>query len=184
MIITNDQFYVIPSIREIRHLKHALTLHSDFILLSECHIGNLKNMVQMCHKAGKKVIVNMELVGGLSLDKIGIKLLKQFFNVDIVIGSSPSKINMGKSVGLTTIQLITLLDSKSLETSNKLLSESKADIVDIRPGILGVKFLDTFKMNHNGPFLTGGFVDDFESIKAAKRAGFNGVSTSNRALWK
>ncbi|GIN86190.1 glycerol uptake operon antiterminator [Heyndrickxia sporothermodurans] len=179
-----DSFHIIPSIRRVRDLSYALTLNTDYILLSETHIGNLKTMVGMCHKANKKVIVNMELVGGLNTDKVGIKLLNQLFNVDIVIGSGSSKVNMAKSLGLTTIHRVTLMDSKSLDTAIKSIGESKTDLIELRPGIYGIKYINTIKQILDVPMILGGFVDNKDILNTAREAGFSGVATSSKDLWK
>ncbi|MFD1347839.1 glycerol-3-phosphate responsive antiterminator [Oceanobacillus caeni] len=64
MSVSNSQFHIIPSILNLKQLEYALKLDNEYILLSETHIGNLKNLVKLCHQSGKKVIVNMDLVGG------------------------------------------------------------------------------------------------------------------------
>ncbi|MFD2630036.1 glycerol-3-phosphate responsive antiterminator [Oceanobacillus kapialis] len=175
--------HIIPSIKELKNLSYALKLDVTYIYLSDIHIGNLKNMVDLCHKAGKKVIVNMDLVAGLHADGVGIKLLKQQFKVDIAIGRGVSKINMAKSSGLQTIQRVILEDTIALTTSIKMLSESKADMIELRPGFYGMKFLKTFKEKRDLPFILSGFVDNKDMLEEARDHGFFGVTTSFKELW-
>lgn len=179
----DNKFLIIPSIRMIKDLAHALTLNNEYILLSEAHIGNLKSLVDMCHKANKKVVVNAELIGGLNLDKIGINLLKKLYNVDTVICSSTAKLNMIKGVGLETIHRVTLMDSKSFDSSLKALADSKCDAIEVRPGIYGLKFIDQIKQVKDVPMFLGGFIEDIEMIDNAKQAGFLGITTSCKDLW-
>jgi Glycerol-3-phosphate responsive antiterminator (mRNA-binding) len=183
MNIKDNKFLIIPSVRMNKDLAYALTLDNPYVLLSETHIGNLKSLTDMCHKANKQVIVNVELIGGLNLDKIGINLLKQLYKVDGVIGSSTSKINMLKDIGLKTIQRITLMDSKSFDTSLKSITDSKCDAIEIRPCIYGLKFGEKIKKVKNVPLLLGGFIDDVDMIHKVKEAGFAGVTTSCKSLW-
>ena len=178
-----NEFLMIPSIRIIKDLSYALTLKTEYILLSEAHIGNLKSLVDTCHKANKKVIVNVELIGGLNLDKTGINFLKKLYQVDMVICSSTAKLNMMKSVGLETVQRITLMDSKSFDTSAKAIADSKCDLIEVRPGIYGVKFMDKLRKIKDVPMILGGFVEDEQLVNEAMKAGFIGVTTSCKDLW-
>lgn len=184
MNMKNDKFIVIPSIRMVKDLSYALTLHNDYVLLSEIHIGNLKSFVDMCHKANKKVVVNAELIGGLNLDKIGIHLLKNLYSVDMVICSSTAKLNMIKGIGLETMHRVTLMDSKSLDDSLKALADSKCDFIEVRPGFYGLKFIEQIKKAKNVPVFLGGFVENIEMIAAAKKAGVIGITTSAKELWR
>ncbi|MCB2362488.1 glycerol-3-phosphate responsive antiterminator [Clostridium estertheticum] len=183
MEIKANEFLIIPSVRMIKDLAYALTLDNQYILLSEAHIGNLRSITDMCHKANKKVIVNLELIGGLNLDKIGILFLKQLYKVDVVIGASTAKINMVSNIGLDTIQRITLMDSKSFDTSLKSIAGSKCSAIEIRPCIYGLKFIEKIRKVKNVPLLLGGFIDDGDMIHKAKEAGFVGATTSCKALW-
>ena len=183
MNVKENEFLIIPSVRMIKDLAYALTLDNPYILLSETHIGNLRSLADMCHKANKKVIVNLELIGGLNLDKIGILFLKQLYKVDVVIGASTSKINMLNNIGVDTIQRITLMDSKSFDTSLKSIPGSKCAAIEIRPCIYGIKFIEKIRKVKNVPLFLGGFIDDVDMIHKAKEAGFVGATTSCKSLW-
>ena len=82
-------FSIIPSVRNMKDLKKALSISENTILLSTItHIGNLKELTVLCHGAGKHVIVNHELVGGLGNDTIAFEMLKNMYKVDAVIESN------------------------------------------------------------------------------------------------
>ena len=140
-------------------------------------------MVDEVHKSGKKVIVNSELIGGLNLDKHGVKFLKQIFNVDVVIVSSPLRTKYMKDLDIYTIQRIVLIDSLSLETALKLVSESSCDAVEIRPAFYGMKYIDEFRKIKDIPFFLAGFVSSREMIEEAKRLKFKGITCSKETLW-
>ncbi|WP_080872633.1 glycerol-3-phosphate responsive antiterminator [Oceanobacillus timonensis] len=183
MIKSESEFHIIPSIVDLKQLSLALKLDLEYILLSDTHIGNLKSLVEICHQSNKKVIVNIDLVGGLNPDNVGIKLLKQQFKVDVVIGRGTSKINLAKSVGLTTVQHIILEDSLSLKSSLKFIEDSKTDMVELRPAYYGIKYIDKFKEIRDVPYILSGFLDSKEMIEQAKESGFYGATTSASELW-
>lgn len=101
-------FQVIPSIRKLSYLEEAIANSNEYVLLSQSHIGNLKDLTKHCHSAGKKVMVNAELVGGLGNDKIAYQMLKKMYQVDAVIESSVIKINMIKKMNLEAIWRVSL----------------------------------------------------------------------------
>ncbi|WP_396234515.1 glycerol-3-phosphate responsive antiterminator [Caldifermentibacillus hisashii] len=177
------EFHIIPSIRRIKYLPYALSLNHKYIYLSDIHLGNLQGFVKLCHDAKKRVIVNMDLVGGLEPNTIGIKLLKQLYKVDIVIGRGSSKVNMAKATGLDTIQRIVLEDSIALETSEKYINDTKSDFIELRPGIYGLKYLHELKKIRNVPFILSGFINSEQAIFEAKNVGFFGITTSEQSLW-
>ena len=100
-------FLVVPSIRDVKYLKYTLESECREVLLSNAHIGNLKQLTENCHRNGQKVIVNHELIGGLGNDRIAFEMLKKLYKVDGVIGSSVSKLNQMQHMGLETLDPIT-----------------------------------------------------------------------------
>lgn len=178
-----SKFHIIPSITNLKQLSYALTLDNEYILLSETHIGNLKSLVDLCHKSNKKVIVNMDLIGGLATDTVGIKLLKQKFKVNGAIARGTSKINLANNAGLTTIQHIILEDSLSLNASLNFVERTKASMVELRPAYHGLKYIERFKEVRNTRYLLSGFIDNENLIYKAKAAGVYGITTSSKELW-
>lgn len=178
-----NTFTIIPSVRVLKDLDYALKSTLPIILLSEVHIGNLTSLVKLCQRQNKKVLVNVDLVGGFSPDRMGVKLLKDLFKVDGILTSNMITINMCKSVGLFTIQRFFLMDSKAVDSSLKSFKNSQADAVELLPSPLAPKFADEIAKNKNIPILAGGFVDNKNSIEKFKKLGFNGVTTSTKDLW-
>ena len=72
-----NTFRIIPSVREMKYLKYALSLENEYIQPTGAHIGSLQQWITLCHQAGKKVVVNHELIGGLGNDKMAFQMLKQ-----------------------------------------------------------------------------------------------------------
>lgn len=183
MFNQEQKFHVIPSVRNMKHLNKVLTLEEEWVLLSNIHIGNMKEVCDICHKAGKKVIVNHEIVGGLGIDKTAFQLLKNMFCVDAVMGSSVKKLGMIKKEGLFTIQRVALIDSLAVEQALKGISDAKCDAVELRPGLYAIEYLEAFKRRYPGRYLAGGFINTKETMDQVYRSGFDGTMTSYPDLW-
>lgn len=182
-MFNDGTFHVIPSLRNMKYLDNVLKLDEEWILLSNIHIGNLKETVLRCHKAGKKVLVNHEIVGGLGADRRAFKLLKQLYEVDGVMGSSSSKLAVLKKEGLQTIRRIPLIDSLAIEQTFNGLQEVKCDVLELRPGYYALKYLDKFQKLCPCCYVAGGFVEDKEMVDELYKAGFSAVMTSCTRLW-
>lgn len=124
------------------------------------------------------------MLGGFSGDSIGIELLKKQFKIDFIIASSQAKINLSKKYGLETFQLITLIDSLSLEKGLRIAEKSQADFIELRPHYYALEHLETFKKLNDKPFISGGFICSQEIVNDLYQAGFDGYATSDPKLWK
>ncbi len=102
-------------------------------------------MVDAVHQAGKKTVVNVELIGGFNLDRDGARFLKQIFHVDVVIVSNPMWTNYLKGLNLFVIQRIMLMDSLALENSLRIVSETSCDAVELRPSVYGIKYISRLR---------------------------------------
>lgn len=134
-------------------------------------------------RSQEKVIVHVDLIGGLNKDQMGIKLLKDLFQVDGLISPSAKIVNRAKNVGLIGIHRFFLLDSRSLENGLKGLEMSDLDAIEILPGPFAKQFVNQFRAVKNVPILAGGFIDSAEVVHELFAAGINGVTTSKRELW-
>ncbi len=66
---------VVPSVRDLRTLEAALACPWPDVLLSQVHIGNLAALSRRIHAAGKRVLVQSDLIGGFRADPEGLLLL-------------------------------------------------------------------------------------------------------------
>ena len=182
MLFANG-FTMIPSIRKMREFELALQTKSKYILLSEIHIGNLKCLVDRCHEQNKRVMVNIELIGGFAADRIGLELLKTYFKVDIIISANTIKLNTAKSLGFATVQRFFLIDSRSFDSTLKSLQTARNDAIEILPGPMAPQFIHIIKKMRNVPMIAGGFIDTPALAEQIHAAGFSAISCSKPALW-
>ncbi|MBK5441644.1 glycerol-3-phosphate responsive antiterminator [Peribacillus butanolivorans] len=175
---------VIPSTRQLKDLDSALSSKSEYVLLSEAHIGNLKELTKRCHQAGKKVLVHLDLIEGLTKDAKGVKWLKEMFKVDGVISPNQRVLNTAMKLDLLAIYRVFLLDSRSLEQALKSLENINFDGVEVLPGPFAIHYVNQIQsIIPNTHLLAGGFLDSKVKIETVFRAGFSAVTTSQKELW-
>lgn len=175
---------ITPSIRNIKDLDYALTLKNEYVLLAETHIGSLQSIADRCHKHGKKVMVNFDLIKGLSSDNTAIMLLENMFHVDAVIDSNLYNLSRMSSQKFKKIHKIILKDSKSVETGLRNIQNSKSDMIELSPAHYGLAFIHEFKKIKDVPYILSGFISTPELVEEAQEKGFYGVTVSNRKLWR
>lgn len=82
-----------------------------------------------------------------------------------------------------TVQRFFIVDSRSVDTSVESLKASKADMIEIMPGIL-YKIIKKLKQEVSVPIIAGGLIENDTELKSALEAGASAVSTACRILWK
>ena len=180
---STNKFKIVPSVKEVKYLKNALQSNNPCIQLTGSHIGNLQQLTNKCHQAGRTVIVNHELVDGLGNDKTAFQMLKKLYHVDGIIGSSITKLHMMKGLNVKIIYRITLMDSISIDNALRTINEVKFDAIELRPYYHAIEFLPVFKKAWDGDYYVAGFVNTEEKLRKCKEAGFVGAMTSTVSLW-
>lgn len=176
------KFDIIPSVKKVRDLPYALSCPGKYILVSGFDISDLKEHIARIHASHKIAIVNPNLVGGLSPDATGLRLLRQHFEVDAIVSSSLQQLQIARREGMLCIQRLFLVDSHGWDTALVALRNSKVDAVEILPGHMAIKFAASLKTK-GVPMLTGGFVKTKKEVWDVYSAGYSGVTTSQRDLW-
>ena len=183
MILNNT---IIPSIRNYKYFDKALNCRSEYILLPDADIGNLQSLIGKCHKAGKKALVHLELLGGFKPDQSGISILTKFFKVDGVISSNFTALRYAKKEGLVTIYRVLLVDSRSLEQASYVVKHNSIDAIELLPAEYACTCFDLLKRSFdpiNVQFIAGGFVTRNYLVEKIFHTGFNGITTSDHNLW-
>lgn len=176
---------IIPSVRDLKHLKKALKSESKFVLLSNANIGNLAELTKVCHQQGKKVLVSADLIGGFKGDREGIQLLKNLFKVDGVASNNVQILRIAKKNGLYTIYRLFMIDSRSLEHSKFIVKEENFDCVEILPGEYAYQKSADLAQNFVGKqMIAGGFISSRDlAEKILSNNYFMGITSSESSLW-
>ncbi|PLR75920.1 glycerol-3-phosphate responsive antiterminator GlpP [Bacillus sp. V3-13] len=174
---------IIPAAKNMKQFELFLESSCDFGVLLEIHIAQLKHVSQMACQCNKKILIHADLVHGLKNDEYATEFLCQEIKPFGIISTRPNVIVKAKQKGVLAIQRIFLLDSQAMERGYSLLKTTKADYVEVLPGIIP-RIIRQMSENINIPILAGGLVQTEEEVASAIHAGAIAVTTSRVELWK
>jgi glycerol uptake operon antiterminator len=173
---------ILPAIRHMKEFERVLESPFTYIILLESHICQLKSVADLARKHGKKLLLHADLVQGLKNDEHGTQFICQEIKPAGVISTRSQVIVTAKKKGLITVQRLFLLDSGALETSYKILEQTKPDFVEVLPGILP-HIIAEIRERIEMPIIVGGFIRNETEVANALAAGAIAVTTSDRNLW-
>lgn len=173
---------IIPAVRQLKDFEQALRSDFTYIVLLEGHLARLPSLIRSADQAGKKVLIHADLVQGLKHDEPAAQFLCQMIQPAGLISTHTSVITTAKTNGLISIQRVFLLDSHSLQTSFRILSNSQPDFVEVLPGVMP-EVIAELKAGTSVPILAGGFIRTPKDIELTLAAGAAAVTTSHRELW-
>lgn len=174
---------ILPAIRDLKDIDKAIEMESEYIVLLNTHIGQLKSLVKMIKSKDKKVLLHADLVQGLKNDEFAAQYLAQDIKPDGLISTRRNVLVTAQKSNLITIQRLFLLDSIALQSSYQMLKTIQPDCVEILPGIIP-HIIKEVHEETKIPVIAGGLIRSQEEVDAAIEAGAIAVTTSNRKLWK
>jgi glycerol uptake operon antiterminator len=174
---------VIPAVRDINDYDEALNSKMASIFLLGGSLVELKDLHERAKEYSKKLIVNVDLVSGIAIDKKGIEYLKKNDMCDGIISTRNTVIQAAKKFDFFTIQRVFLIDSSSLNALKNVIINTKPDMIEILPSVAAPFFLEIYK-NINTKIIAGGLIRNKEEINELFSNGVYAVSTSKKDLWK
>lgn len=175
---------VVPGVRTFNDFKWALTntavpsmilLFGDIILLPE--------LLAEAKKHNKRILIHLDLLGGIGKDKAGIKFLARM-GVTGALTTKPQLVKYAREEGMIVIQRLFLMDSEALKSGINLLQGCKPDAVEILPAAVPAQAVQELSQKTGVPILAGGLLYTTEDVQSALQKGVHAVSTSRRDLWK
>lgn len=179
MIMPNKIIAAVRSYEEIisaaqSDVKIVFDLAPDILTVGE--------RAAVLHKAGKKFFIHIDLADGIGKDKSGIIYAKNA-GVDGIISTRSAIIKAAREEGLFTVQRFFIVDSHSIDTTVEALKSSKAQMIEIMPGIVG-KVINELKKTVDVPIIAGGLIETEDEVVQAIKCGASAVSTGKDFLWK
>lgn len=173
---------IIAAVRNEQEMEAAIASRVKLIFCLNPNILTLNQTVRAVHAAGKKIFLHIDLAEGVGKDKAGLVYVKNA-GVDGVISTRVNIIKFAKEVGLFTVQRFFIVDSHSVDTTVESIKSSKADMIEIMPGIV-TKVIADLKARLNVPIIAGGLIESRKEIEEAAHSGASAVSTSKQELWE
>lgn len=175
---------IIPSARNVDDFKFALanTKAASIILLFG-DIIILPSIIKEAKKYNKRVLVHLDLLGGIGKDRSGIQYLARL-GVNGAITTKPQLVKFAREEGMIVIQRLFVMDSEALKSGIHLLKTSKPDAVEVLPASIPKSIIEELVKETGLPILAGGLMHTLGDVEAALKNGIQAVSTSKKELWE
>ena len=173
---------VIAAVGNEEELSLALKSDCRVVFLLMGNVLDIGSLTRRVHESGKSCVVHLDLIDGFSSKEIAVDALLKETGAEGIISTRGALIKRAKQLGMAAIQRGFMLDSRSLNSFEQQIQQSKPDFVEILPGLLP-KVIATLKECVEVPIIAGGFIHEKEDVIAALQAGALAVSASSPKIW-
>lgn len=170
---------IIAAVRD-KLFEKALKAPVDVIFLLGGDIATIGDRIRAAKEQGKYIFIHIDLADGIGKDRSGIRFLAQN-GADGIISTKSGLVKYAKEQGLMTIQRFFAYDSHGVDSIEDVLSNTKPDIMEIMPGVIG-KVIRRFSGGQI-PLIAGGLVETKQEMTEALKLGALAVSTGKEDLW-
>ena len=143
----NQEFYdaveANPVIAAVKHddgLQAAVEMEEIqviFVLYGD--ICTIPEIVDRIKDSGKKALVHIDLIAGLSTKEISVEFIRRQTKADGIITTKPALVRRAKELGLFTVLRFFVIDSLALKNIENLESQrgmSRPDFIEVLPGVM------------------------------------------------
>ncbi len=173
---------IIPAVKTVKGFEEFLKTDFEICVLMNLHLSMLKRLVEKAHSVGKKCLLHIDLINGITSDEYGAEYAIQHINVDGLVSTKTSVIRIAKKKKVLAIYRVFLIDNHSLSRSLDRVAELKPDYVEVLPA-LAYKVIPKIKAKISVPIVGGGLISNRSDIKDCIDAGMVAVTTSDSELW-
>ena len=173
---------VIPEIKNDEWLGPLKESDSDIVYILYGDICTIAEIVEKVKETGKKAIVHVDLIVGLSVKEISVDFIKKYTKADGIISMKPAMIKRANELDMFTIQRFYMMDGFTYANIAKHVKNCDPDVVEFLPSGL-YKVMQYLAETIQKPIVASGLRQDKEDIMGALRAGAVAVATTNRSLW-
>ncbi len=172
---------IIPALWNYENILIAKRSKSKNVFVLGATIGSLKDPIKELLE--KNVWIDLDMMKGINPDYEGIKYIKSLGYYGVITVKS-SIIGMAKNINLKAIQRFFAIDSMSLKNGIQNLKRSKADYIEVLPGIVLYDIINEMKIELDIPVIAAGLIQDRRTIEKLFDIGVSAVSTSKVSLWE
>ena len=190
----NQEFYdaveanpVIAAVKSDAGLQAAVEMEEIqviFVLYGDgCTIPEILERIKA---AGKKAMVHIDLIAGLSAKEISVEFIARQTRADGIITTKPALVRRAKELGIFAVLRFFVIDSlalKNIENLEMQCGTSRPDFIEVLPGVMP-KVLGRIAKVSRIPMIAGGLITEKEDVIAALSVGAIAVSSTNQDVWK
>ncbi|HIS49276.1 MAG TPA: glycerol-3-phosphate responsive antiterminator [Candidatus Gallacutalibacter pullistercoris] len=177
-----DDSPVIAAVKDDAGLRRCLQSECQVVFILYGTLCDIGEIVAQIHAAGKRAVVHLDLVDGMSPRESSVDFIRSNTEADGIISTRPNVIRYARQNGLLAIQRFFIIDSRALENTFRQLDTAPPDIVEILPGVMP-RIIETICSKSRVPVIASGLVLDKKDITSALQAGAIGVSSTCPDTW-
>ena len=190
----NQEFYdaveanpVIAAVKNDAGLQAAVEMEEIqviFVLYGD--VCTIPEILERIKAAGKKAMVHIDLIAGLSAKEISVEFIARQTRADGIITTKPALVRRAKELGIFAVLRFFVIDSlalKNIENLEMQCGTSRPDFIEVHPGVMP-KVLGRIAKVSRIPMIAGGLITEKEDVIAALSVGAIAVSSTNQDVWK
>ena len=190
----NQEFYdaveanpVIAAVKSDAGLQAAVEMEEIqviFVLYGD--VCTIPEILERIKAAGKKAMVHIDLIAGLSAKEISVEFIARQTRADGIITTKPALVRRAKELGIFAVLRFFVIDSlalKNIENLEMQCGTSRPDFIEVLPGEMP-KVLGRIAKVSRIPMIAGGLITEKEDVIAALSVGAIAVSSTNQDVWK
>lgn len=190
----NQEFYdaveanpVIVAVKNDAGLQAAVEMEEIqviFVLYGD--VCTIPEILERIKAAGKKAMVHIDLIAGLSAKEISVEFIARQTRADGIITTKPALVRRAKELGIFAVLRFFVIDSlalKNIENLEMQCGTSRPDFIEVLPGVMP-KVLGRIAKVSRIPMIAGGLITEKEDVIAALSVGAIAVSSTNQDVWK
>ena len=170
---------VIAAVKDEEGMEKCLESEIPVVFVLYGDICNIGEIVGRLKKAGKVVIIHLDLITGLSSKEVAVDFLKQVTHADGIISTKPAIIRKAREEEMFAIMRFFVIAFESIE---KQTENVRPDMIEVLPGVMP-KIIKKICRQSRVPVIAGGLIADKEDIMGALGAGAISISTTNQKVW-
>ena len=190
----NQEFYdaveanpVIAAVKNDAGLQAAVEMEEIqviFVLYGD--VCTIPEILERIKAAGKKAMVHIDLIAGLSAKEISVEFIARQTRADGIITTKPALVRRAKELGIFAVLRFFVIDSlalKNIENLEMQCGTSRPDFIEVLPGVMP-KVLGRIAQVSRIPMIAGGLITEKEDVIAALSVGAIAVSSTYQDVWK
>lgn len=173
---------VIAAVNSDEGLEAALESDCEVVFILQSSVITISPHVERIKASGRKALAHLDLIDGFAGREVVVDALRAMCAPDGVISTRPQLLRRAHQLGLTTVQRVFAIDSKSIANLKNLSETGKPDFIEIMPGLIP-RVLRAARELTGIPIIAGGLIEEKNEVIAALDAGAVAVSTTHQGVW-